>query len=90
MAKSNNEQRIKLYEEWRSGVTVPYLSKKYGVRVNNLRYLIKLIDFHGTSILRNGKNRYYGKELKQEIINKVILENISVRVTSESWFIVCF
>ena len=33
---------------------------------------------HGPEILRQGKNRKYSKELKEEVINKVLLEGQSV------------
>lgn len=45
-------------------------------------YLIKLIDTHGESVLRNGKNNYYSPELKQEIINKVLINHQSIISTA--------
>ncbi len=44
--------------------------------------MIRLIDRHGIDILRNGKNRVYSKELKLEIINKVLVDNQSIRATA--------
>ena len=39
--------------------------------------LIKLIDRYGIEIVKKGKNCYYSPELKQEIIDKVLLESRS-------------
>lgn len=44
----------------------------------SIEYLIRLIDLHGYDILRKDKNRYYSPKLKQEIINKVLLEEQSI------------
>ncbi len=44
--------------------------------------MIKLIDHYGIEIVKKGKNRYYSPELKQEIIDKVLLEGRSqIRVS---------
>lgn len=52
------------------------------MRKENLKYLVKLIDYHGEEILRNDKNNYYSKELKEEIINKVWIDGESIKSTS--------
>ena len=39
--------------------------------------MIKLIDQYGIKIFKKGKNHYYSSELKQEIIDKVLLEGCS-------------
>ena len=39
--------------------------------------MIKLIDRYGIEFVKKGKNRYYSPELKQEIINKVLIEGRS-------------
>ena len=41
--------------------------------------MIKLIDRYGIEFVKKGKNRYYSPELKQEIIDKVLLEGRSLR-----------
>ena len=38
--------------------------------------MVKLIDRYGINI-KKGKNRYYSPELKQEMIDKVLLEDRS-------------
>ncbi|HEL0529274.1 TPA: IS3 family transposase, partial [Streptococcus equi subsp. zooepidemicus] len=39
--------------------------------------MVKLMDRYGVEIVRKGKNKYYPPELKQEIIDKVLLEGQS-------------
>ena len=78
MSKLTREQKIEMYHKRESGVTVRELAKEYKIRKDNIHYLIRLIEKHGEGILRNDKNRYYSSSLKEEIINKVLLDNHSV------------
>ena len=39
-----------------------------------MTYTFSLIDRYGIEIVKKGKNHYYSPELKQEIIDKVLLE----------------
>ena len=45
--------------------------------VAGLKYMVTLIDRYGIEIVKKGKNRYYSPELKQEMIDKVLLEGRS-------------
>lgn len=74
MAKLTREDKIDLYKKWKSGQSLSSLFKEYGIRFNNIQYLVRLIDYHGEDILRNDKNNFYSKELKQEIIDKVLVD----------------
>ncbi|EMC26300.1 DNA integrase [Streptococcus mutans ST6] len=44
--------------------------------------MVRLIDRYGIEIVKKGKNRYYSPELKQEMIDKVLLEGCSQRSVS--------
>ena len=44
---------------------------------SGLRYMTRLIERYGIEIIKKGKNRYYSPELKQEMIDKVLLEDCS-------------
>ena len=48
----------------------------------DLKYMVRLIERYGIEIVKKGKNRYYSPELKQEIINKVLLEGRSRKSVS--------
>lgn len=74
MAKLTREQRLEIYEKKKEGITRAALSLEYGIDRGNIQYLIRLIDHHGPDILRNNQNKYYSPELKEEIINKVLIE----------------
>lgn len=82
MSKLTREQKIEMYHKRETGVTVQELAKEYKIRKDNVKYLIRLIEKHGEGILRNDKNRYYSSSLKEEIINKVLLDNHSVSTTA--------
>ena len=53
------------------------ISKRYDVRKDVIKYLIRLIDKHGYDILRTSKNRIFTKEEKERIINRVLINNES-------------
>lgn len=64
------------------GSSFSELSSIYKVDISNLKYLYRLIDYHGTEVLNSGTNRVYSNELKQEIIDEVLLLNQSIKSTS--------
>ncbi|MFV8191380.1 IS3 family transposase, partial [Streptococcus pluranimalium] len=68
------EYKLEIYELRKSGVSWPQISQRYGVCTSNLKYMVKLMDRYGVEIVDKGKNRYYSSELKQEMIDKVVLD----------------
>ena len=79
MSKLSYEDKINIYNDKKLGMTISSLSKKYNITINGVNYLVKLIDKHGFDILRTTKNRIFNPYEKERIINRVILNNESVR-----------
>ena len=80
--KLTYEDKVQIYELRKKGESFRQLSNQFGINISNLQYMIKLIDSYGIEIVKKGKNRYYSPELKQEIIDKVLLEGHSqIRVS---------
>jgi len=79
MSKLTYDDKIKLYNDRKSGMSVSSVSKKYNVSMNVVNDLISLIDKHGFEILRTTKNRTFTPHEKERIINRVILNNESIR-----------
>ena len=79
MAKLTREDKIEIYNKHKDGRSYSSLSKEYNMQDSNLTYLIALIDYHGEEVLRIDKNNYYSKELKEEIINRVLIDGKSAR-----------
>ena len=77
--KLNYEDKVQIYELRKQGQSFKQLSKRFGVDVSGLKYMMKLIDRYGIDIVKKGMNRYYSPELKQEMIDKVLLEGCSQR-----------
>ena len=77
MAKITNKERIEIWEKKKAGKGVAELSREYGLDKSTVKYLFRLLDKHGPGILRQEKNRTYSKELKQEIINRVLQDGMS-------------
>ena len=78
MSKLTYEDKINIYQERKQGKTVNSLAKKYGIRLDGIKYLVRLIDKHGYKILRTDKNRYYSKNEKERIINRVLVNNEAI------------
>ena len=53
------------------------LADMFGIDARNLSYMIKLIECYGLEIVKKGRNNYYSPEIKQEMIDKVLLEGWS-------------
>ena len=64
--KLNYEDKVQIYELRKQGQSFKQLSKRFGVDVSGLKYMMKLIDRYGIDIVKKGMNRYYSAELKQQ------------------------
>ena len=64
--KLNYEDKVRIYELRKQGQSFKQLSKRFGVDVSGLKYMMKLIDRYGIDIVNKGMNRYYSPELKQQ------------------------
>ena len=80
--KLTYEDKIQIYELRKQGRSFKELSKRFGVDVSGLKYMVRLIERYGIEIVKKGKNRYYFPELKEEIINKVLLKGRSRKSVS--------
>ena len=75
--KLTYKDKVQIYELRKQGRSFKEFSNIFGINIPNLRYMIKLIDRYGIEFVKKGKNRYYSPELKQEIINNVLIEGRS-------------
>ena len=75
--KLSYEDKVQIYELRKQGQSFNQISKRFDVEVSGLKHMVKLIDRYGIEIVKKGKNRYYSPELKQEMIDKVLLEGLS-------------
>ena len=80
--KLTYKDRVKIHELRKQGQTFNQLSKRFGVDASGLRYMMRLIERYGIEIVKKGKNCYYSPELKQEMIDKVLLEGRSQKSIS--------
>ncbi|MFQ6497848.1 IS3 family transposase [Streptococcus pneumoniae] len=80
--KLSYEDKVQIYELRKQGQSFKQLSKRFGVDVSGLKYMVKLIDRYGIEIVKKGKNRHYSSKLKQEMMDKALLEGCSQRSVS--------
>ena len=78
MGKLSFEDKINLYNDRKSGVSISSLCSKYKILHANVKYLTRLIDKHGYDILRKNRNRKFTSYEKEKIINRVLLNNESL------------
>ncbi|SEF22674.1 hypothetical protein SAMN04487839_11716 [Streptococcus gallolyticus] len=50
--KLSYEDKVKIYEMRKSGVTRSQIHDQFGVNTNNLRYMFRLIERHGIEIIK--------------------------------------
>jgi len=67
MSKLTYEDKINLYNDRKTGLSISALVSKYNIRHDGVEYLIRLIDKHGLDILKTSKNRYYSKAIDDYI-----------------------
>ena len=82
MSKLNYEDKINLYNDSKLGLSRSTLSKKYNIAVHGVQYLCCLIDKHGIDILRTQKNKHYPKYVKQNAIDRVLINKEAVWAVS--------
>ena len=75
--KLNYEDKIKIYELKQKGISFNQLAKQYGVNISVIKYLLRLIRRYGPDIVNKKSNSYYSPELKQEMMDKVLIEKQS-------------
>lgn len=82
MSKITNKERLEIWEKWKEGKGATELTREYGIHQTKIKYLVRLLNRHGPEILRQEENRKYSKELKEEMISKVLQESQSVKSTA--------
>ncbi|HFI0686946.1 TPA: IS3 family transposase, partial [Streptococcus suis] len=75
--KLSYEDKVQIYELRQNGNSLNSLSKQFGIAQSGIKYMIRLIERYGLSIVKKEKNNYYSPELKQEMIDKVLLNKQS-------------
>lgn len=59
MSKLSYDEKIKLYQDRKNGMSKLSLSKKYNICIHGIQYLCCLIDIHGYDVLRKSSTKYY-------------------------------
>ena len=75
--KLTYEDKLTIYDLIKQGLSWTQIRKKYDVNPSNLRYMVKLMDQYGVEIVKKSKKTYYSPELKQEMIDKVLIDRQS-------------
>lgn len=82
MSKLSYEDKINIYSDKKKGMSTLQISNKYKVRETTIKYIYRLVEVHGYDILRTTNNKYYSPFQKEQIINRVLLNNKSITSVS--------
>ncbi len=82
MAKLSKKDKIEIYNRRQQGESILDLAIKFNICESGVEYLVNLIDHHGLQILEKTKNNYYPKEMKERIINEVLIKHNSIQSVS--------
>ena len=75
MTKLSKKDKINIYSSWKNyGKSVEQLGKEYNVTPSNLRYLLRLMERKGISILDKSRTNY-SIEFKEEAIKRVLINH---------------
>ena len=75
--KLSYDDKQQIYELRKDGLSYSRLSQLYHIQISNLKYMVKLMDRYGIEVVKKGNNTYYSTELKQEMIDKVLISGYS-------------
>ena len=77
MSKLSYEDKINIYNDKKSGMSIKSLCSKYGVCDTVVKYLTSLIDKHGIDILRTTKNKEYSIDFKMTAVERILTSSES-------------
>lgn len=75
--KLRYEDKIQIYHLKQEGISTNNLAKQFGVHQSIIKYLVRLISRYGVAIIQKDRNTYYSPELKQEMIDKILIDGQS-------------
>lgn len=82
MVKLSKQDKIDIYNLWKNyGIRPKELSLRYNIRVENIKYLVTLIDRYGFSIL-NKSYTTYSIEFKEQAIKRILIGHESFRTVA--------
>ncbi|RHB81677.1 IS3 family transposase, partial [Streptococcus lutetiensis] len=50
--KLSYEDKLEIYQLRQAGFSWPYISRKYGVCLSNLKYMVRLMNKHGIEVVK--------------------------------------
>lgn len=78
MSKLSYEDKVNIYYDRQEGASLASLCQKYGIVKSTLQYLLRYIDKYGLDTLRRVNNRAYTAYEKEEMVNRVLINNETI------------
>ncbi len=73
------ENKVEIYTRRKTGETINSISSRFKVHKSDIKYLIRLIDYHGLEIVKPTKRKIYLDEFKEQAINRILVDGDSIK-----------
>ncbi|ONI48204.1 hypothetical protein AN643_00320 [Candidatus Epulonipiscioides saccharophilum] len=71
--------KVEIYTRRQTGETINSISSRFKVHKSDIKYLIRLIDYHGLEIVKPTKRKIYSNEFKEQAINRILIDGDSIK-----------
>ena len=82
MSKLTYEDKINIYNDRKMGLSIKSIANKYSMTTKNIQYMLCLAEKHGINVLIKGKKTKYPIYVKQDAIDRVLLNNEAIWAVS--------
>ena len=82
MSKLTYEDKINIYNDRKMGLSIKSIANKYSMTTKNIQYMLCLAEKHGINVLKKGKKTKYPIYVKQDAIDRVLLNNEAIWAVS--------
>ena len=82
MSKLTYEDKINIYNDRKMGLSIKSIANKYSMTTKNIQYMLCLAEKHGINVLKKEKKTKYSIYVKQDAIDRVLLNNEAIWAVS--------
>ena len=82
MSKLTYEDKINIYNDRKMGLSIKSIANKYSMTTKNNQYMLCLVEKHGINVLKKEKKTKYPIYVKQDAIDRVLLNNEAIWAVS--------
>ncbi|OON94581.1 MAG: hypothetical protein ATN32_01485 [Candidatus Epulonipiscium fishelsonii] len=73
------ESKVEIYTRRKNGETINSLASSFKIHRSDIKYLIRLIDYHGLEIVKPPKRKVYSDKFKEQAIKRIVVDGDSIK-----------